>query len=74
MNNEISISKIIHLLGYITNYTGKSIPEGRWVIEITRPPIHGTTLSNQSPLFKSTGIFDSSAPSCPDGSSISGIG
>lgn len=42
-------------------------------MEMILPPIHGTTLRDQSPLFISTGVLDSSVPLCPETFSTSGI-
>lgn len=42
-------------------------------MEIILPPIHGTTLRDQSPLLISTGVLDSSAPLRPETFSKSGI-
>lgn len=43
-------------------------------MEIILPPIHGTILTAQSPLFNSTGVFESSTPLCSEVFSASGIG
>lgn len=48
-------------------------PEGPCSMEMIRPPIQGTTLRTQSPLFNWTGVLESSSPLCPGTSSISGI-
>lgn len=42
-------------------------------MEIILPPIQGTTLTNQSPPFSSTGVLESSTPLCAEVSSTSGI-
>lgn len=49
------------------------IPEGIWSIERILPPIQGTTFSSQSPLFRTTGVLESSTPLCPETVSTSGI-
>ena len=50
-----------------------SIPEGRCIMEIILPPIQGTTLRAQSPLFSSIGVPESSIPLWPETSCMSGI-
>lgn len=42
-------------------------------MEIILPPIQGTILTAQSPLFKLISSFESSAPLGPEASSKSGI-
>ena len=42
-------------------------------MEITLPPIQGTTLRAQSPLFSSIGVCESSTPLCSEAFSASEI-
>ena len=49
------------------------IPEGWCIMEIILPPIQGTTLRDQSPLFNSIGVLESSIPLCLKTSCSSGI-
>lgn len=51
-----------------------ALPEGMCSMERIRPPIQGTTLRAQSPLFISTGVLDSSSPLPLEFFSTSGIG
>ena len=49
------------------------LPEGRCAMEITLPPIQGTTLRAQSLLFSSIGVCERSTPLCSEAFSASEI-